>query len=159
MPDQKALPAAATLEEKVKERVKGFMLDALGDEEIEKLVKQSMKDFVDGYTKTTYDPYNRAVQTQVPGQLREMVQSAVFEEMRKRVGESLKNSLKPIIGAKFGSDDVDSATQELIKSLGPALLEGVIKGFAGQMIPAVANAIVSAIQYQQNQVTIPARTF
>jgi len=154
MADQKALPAAATLEDKVKERVKGFMLDALGDEEIEKLVQESMKKFIYGYSETEGTGYHKW-EKQVPGQLQPLIQKAVDDYLKARVATSLKEQLGAILDAKFGDTDVSDAARKLISELGPVLLEGTIKGFATQLLPAIAQTILYQIQNSQSLNAIP----
>jgi hypothetical protein len=122
-------------------RVKGFLVDVLPDDVIKQYADKAVAEFVTGYHKVVSEGYGSKSQF-VPPKLEELVRSIVFEELERRIRDRMKEQLKPLLDAQYGTQEqIDAAVEQVMVTMGPTLMKSVVAGFAAQVLPSIASSL------------------
>jgi hypothetical protein len=135
-----------TLEEKLKERVRGFLLDVLPAETIDAYVQQSVREFIDGYTVPAKDHWSQP--TQMPAKLPELIRAEVHTALTTLVQQAMREKLALAIPQSLAQEDVDKAVGQAIGALGPHLLSGVVSAMMGSLVQGVAQQVTWNLEAQ-----------
>lgn len=141
-----AIQPAATqpsLNDLLRDRVRGFLAEVLPDEMVKSFTDQAVKEFIEGVevpeVRDRWGNVERKGQKADPECLK-LVRDAVKDELTKRVLAVLAEAVPRAVQG-VPQEVIEAHAAEVLQKIGPELLKGVIAAISGPVISSLQSSV------------------